>query len=259
MLQKRFVLIALLLLMLTALFCHGGLSLPAHAVDKPYVIKLDGDADAEIAISSVTIDPPSASADALLALTKAKISSGGTTYYDGFANDMASLDFSPITVEADSRIVIHVEFSFDEMADNRYQGVSYRLKWIFDASAGIDMAGGDTLYSNLNINPGDTYGFSIIVENGNPPLPPSQDDLDPDNPDNETPNDNPGESGESGISNGNKKGQDVYSGIKTGDDSTPEGNDESLPLLIFSAIFLLIIICVFIRIISVERKRKIGE
>ena len=317
MLKKRVWRTTVLFLIFVLLCCSAGISAPAMAVD-PYIIKLESNTAAKFQIWCVTNELSGTPlSDEFLDMTLVTITSGGTEYYKGKLADMQTPAITAITIAADDRISLDISFSFSEDADNRFQGVSYRLLWEFEAEVDvnsdveINMAGGNTLYSNLNINPGDTYGFTIVVENGNPsplPTPPpdgpnpwnpdNPDDPDnPDNPDNpDDPADKPGETDEPDDSdkpddldnldqpdnsdNGDDPDDlddlgdpddnlgdpdtptgdtDGANGINTGDNSAPAKNSESLLLLIGSIVFLVFVICVFIRIISTERKRQAGK
>ena len=289
MVRKRIIRAAALVLTCFLFFICSGIYAPALAAD-PYIIKLESNEETEFRIWCVTNELTGTPlSDEFLDMTLVTITSGGTEYYKGTIRDMPQPASETIIIAADDRIWIDVSFSFSENADNRFQGVSYKLLWEFEASGKINMTGGSTLYSNLNINPGDEYGFSIMVENGNPPPlptppPDNPDPWNPDNPDDPTPTDKPGETeepddsddtddadddpdkpddsddlGDSDVPDSGKDGSDGSSGIKTGDYLTPAKNGESIPLLIGSIVFLMFIICVFVRIILAERKRQTGK
>ena len=261
------------------LFFNAGISTPALASDV-YIIKLESTRAAKFQVVSVTNDPEALPiSGALLERITVSISCGDF-YYTETASKMQEPVTPIIPIAADERIVIDVVFYFDADADNRSQGVPYKLLWVFYAEVDeereeklINMTGGGTLHSNLNINPGDIYDFSIIVENGNPePIPtptptptltptptptPLPHDPGPPNsvhPDRPTSPDNPdgpGDLDDLGAPNDSM-------GIQTGDYTTAAKNGTSLPLLITSTVFLLCIIYMFIRVILAERKRQAG-
>ena len=279
---------------------------PVLAAD-PHVIKLKSGGGAEFQILRVTNRLlGDMFSDEFLEMITVKISNGDTVYYKGTVGQMPVPVTEAIPIAENSRVLLDVSFSFDRNADNRFQGVSYLLLWEFEAfgdtKTQIDMQDGSVLHSNLNINPGDTYGFSLIVENGKPPpiappvippvippdpwpvIPPvtppgpsppkNEDSSDPDesgdkgrpNPPDETDKpENPGVTaepgeptapGDPGDPEPPDSGGGSFPGVQTGDFSTAAQNGVSLPLLIASVVFLIFIICVFIRIISEERKRQ---
>ena len=298
MLQRRFgrAVKRLLICVCALCCCHAGIAVQAFAADPPpYIIKLDGDADALFRIWSVeNTSADAASSNALLGVTRVTISSGTgvdyTVHYDGQFSEMAPPITEAISIPLDDRVILDVAFHFSELADNRFQGVPYQLEWIFESDGAgnpqIDMVGGPTLYSNLNINPGDTYKFSIAVENGAPPpLPPDDPDPpDPENPDGPDGSDSSDQSDQpdrldrpktpGGADKPNASGNlgdldnpggdkdttpDTPESIQTGDYTPPAPKGASLPLLIISIGFLVCAICVFIRLIAAERKRQAGR
>ena|GEM_PF-3787292 len=161
------------------LCCYMSISVPA--ADNPYIIELESKTTAEFQILSVTNQISDVLySDELLEMTTVKISSGATIYYDGKLSELTKeAVILSIPIAVNESVKIDISFYFSEEADNRFQGIPYQLLWKFKADSEsaikIHMQGG-TLYNNFNIDPGDTYGFSIIVKNGvsNP--------VNPDNP-----------------------------------------------------------------------------
>ena len=164
------------------------ISVHASIAKDPYLIKLNGTEAVTFQVYSVKnqtyLSPLSLEA---LALTQLKISVDTEVYFDGTLDDIPEPVTIPIPLDADERLKLDIRFKFSEDADNRYQGVAYQLKWMFEVanSTGVtymDMTGGATLYNNYNIDPGDVYGFNIVVENGNPSPEEPDDPIDPPKP-----------------------------------------------------------------------------
>ena len=189
----------LVLVLLCMLFWgYASIMAEVHAANQ-YVIKLEGEAGATFQVYNV-VNRLSATplSNEVLSLTTMTISVEGEVYYSGLFTNLTKPVTPRIPIPVDERVQIDIQFSFSEDADNRYQGVPYQLKWYFEARSTeetvMDLVNGSTMYSNLNIDPGDTYGFALIIENGNPPDPEPPDDGDPDDPpDDGDPDDPPSE------------------------------------------------------------------
>ena len=167
---RNFALLALILVFLLVF---------AAAVD-PFVVQLNGTAAADFQIYSIVNQLSGTRfSDDMLILTNIKISTGnailGTVYYDGLVSDLPDEEIATIPIPLNDSVKIDVSMRLSEEADNRFQGIPYKLLWTFVANSNetveIDLADASTLYSNFNINPGDTYGFSILVVNGTAPTP----------------------------------------------------------------------------------------
>ena len=284
MFRNRFRRVAPLILICTLLCCMAGIS--ALALDDPYIIRLEGTKAATFQILRIKnqLDDVRFS-DELLEMTTVKISNGSTDYYVGKASEIPEPVTPEIPLAPGGRVTIDISFHFSEDADNRFQGVPYQLLWTFLATSNgkteIHLDGGNTLYSNFNINPGDTYGFSILIINdasessgpGGPSTPggPSEPDDpgdgsgDPDDPGEspgppDDPGDDPDDPGTPGVPGGPGDGSGTDSGgspgLKTGDYSQYITKDTTLPRLITSIVFLFCVICGFIYVIWKERRNQ---
>ena len=273
-----------IVLIVCFMFCL--VSFECIAAESPYIIKLNGDDAAEFRISNIkNLLSSTDLSDEFLHTIEAEIKSGEMVYYKGPADSFASPGTPWINVALNQSIQIDVSFNFTNSADNRFQGVPYKLNFEFEAKSDsgikIQLAESDYMYSNLNINPGDLYGFSIIVKNekqssDNPyrpspgggggmieippfvPAPTPEPSPSPDsspspqpppNPIETLPPENSGEN-ETAVAPGSAAG----SGIKTGDYSEYITATAMLPLLVTACTILFLLLLTFSYFIYKKRR-----
>ena len=181
----------IILLEIICILLCAFMGIAAFAQDEKYEIRLGGKTAAIFQIDKAMHGYSEGSLPhELLKMTTVEIKSNAQIYYNGKADAIPSPVTEPIVLDVGESIEIEVSFYFSEEADNRFQGVSYQVLWEFATgpddgesenaeNVKIHLPDTEYLYSNLNINPGDTYGFSILVKNEEPLLPKPSPSIEP--------------------------------------------------------------------------------
>ena len=173
--------------LLAALLLMLSISVQA-AARADLTIVVDGDRAVEFRVARVEIpgiDAPEMKA--LMAEMAMAVKVDGREVFRGSCDALPEplFGWQPLTDRHD--MLIDVEMTFDKWADNRHQGIPYEMIWHFasqdDNGHEIRMEKKE-IHNNPNVNPGDVWGYQILVKttgNSVPPTQPRNSD-DPNNP-----------------------------------------------------------------------------
>lgn len=183
----------------------------------------------------------------------------GTVLYKGLCNALPSPVLNSVKIATQKNRMIYVDIYFLKEAPNSVQGANFNLIWNFAVKSAL----GGTLgvsdkqfYFNPNINPGDRFGYSIMLKNSGTLSEPVSTTSTTEMPSDPVP------------LTVTSKGGGGGGGTTIGDDITPLGDktgafikmaaDSAAPIII--VISLIIIVCALvIMLLPIVKRKKNSE